>query len=93
MWFYILAMERFDFTLQDKIDKYRWCGIDYQALIKISIQLGLAILSCHNRGIIHGNLKPQKILIKKSEDGFFVSLTDFREFQKTIELDSSRITK
>ena len=52
--------------------------------MNIAIQLGLAILSIHNQGIIHRDLKAVNVLIRITPDGYELYIIDFGLCERVI---------
>ncbi|CAF1556417.1 unnamed protein product [Didymodactylos carnosus] len=65
---------------------------DEMIFYHISALHGLRVL--HSLGIVHGNIKPSNILLRKTERGFLAVLTDFGlfKFRKSVDLDKNIAT-
>ncbi|KAI1197835.1 kinase-like domain-containing protein [Nemania serpens] len=53
-------------------------GLDVTSRLRICLQIGVSIATMHRNHVIHGDIKPQNVIIFKSEDGSFVpKVADF----------------
>ena len=65
-------------------------GLPEQQVLFIVIQLVLAIGYCHSLGILHRDVKPENILIRRNG---YIALTDFGISKQPEPLDSCRSTR
>ncbi len=66
------------------------CTLDRSLQLIIDILAGLEY--AHNRGVIHGNLKPENILLKLNNNGWKAQIADFNLISSKISIDLS-VTK
>lgn len=53
-------------------------GLNFEARVQICVDIGLAISDMHSNGIVHGDIKPQNVIIFKELSGAYMArVTDF----------------
>ncbi len=50
-------------------DEHQMCTLDDSVLHRVWTEMGEALTYIHGRGVIHGDVKPQKILLKTDDTG------------------------
>lgn len=69
-------MECMDYSLESYLKKFQ-DKLDFNAKIKIVFQILNAFKYIHSKGILHRDISPKNILIKKYEDVLIIKVADF----------------